>query len=241
MISALLIFVLSGCFDYEEEIWVNKDNSAHGEFTLTLSEEAAALKELGQAFSGETLKRRMQEYESIELLQYEEKQAGSDTVVHFQVRADTFKHLLDFIAATREGSQSVTIINEENVTRFRRQLAAANLQKNSQSSDDGFWSRLAAGVTEAAIINEMSKRTWTSTIHFANGLISANSAEKDATTVRWTFRMNRLWMEDVVMTATYQRSPKWLALTSNGKVLGVLVLALFLVVVVVGLIKLLKN
>ena len=201
IMAMCFVAVITGCFDYEEEIWVNKNGSARCKFEIRMDEPFASTSELGETLSGESMKKRFQEHEHVRLLDYNKNKDEDYTTITADVEADSLQDLFDYLSKGQPKVQvQFSITEQQGTLRLQRSIKSSDA---SSSSNDNFGESIGRLLVQSAV----SKYHWVSIIHFENGLISANSESKDASTVTWNYPISRLMSEGVTMTATYNPPP----------------------------------
>ena len=237
-ISLIVLSVFfTGCFEYAEKLWFNKDGSGKMTFKLGIDESLTSMleKEAGDSkennqFDEQEMK---SEFESIDGIQITQSKSYSDKGkkwIELDLVFDSFESLAEVSNKDEKGGfiGKISIVEDEKGDQsFSREISM------SESKEEDDEENPYAGMME----NLFGQYYWEYETHFPTKILSANTADgnidNENNKVTWTFSLLTLMKEPQIMKATFV-NPK-----SSGRPITLIIV--IVVVLIGGLLAVLKR
>jgi len=228
-----LLFVLvlsSGCFDYREEIFFNKDMSGTIIVELSVPERMLELYERAgkstEMFSEDAVRSRLGTIPGLRIISLESYSADEQRMVKATVRFDSF----DSLRRISEASPDFKYFGE--ITLSRTGDGHMSFTRTISLNDER--------IARLAMYDEkLNRRFWVSKVHFPTYVIEANTSKENIDedthdTVIWGYSAELLTKEPRTMKAVFTGA-------SSFDVVPFLLAVLVFIVVLVGLYKVLYR
>ncbi len=197
--AAVLALIVTGCFDYREEIWLNKDLSGRikmhfvvPEFFVTMSEQAGRTDTI---FSAEGIRNRFGAVPGITVVSAESDTSDANRVIDFELEFDSLEAFERISNAKKEtnflGEITINRTEKGNVS-FSRTISLADSLMQSVTMYDEM----------------LNKRFWVTRIHFPGHVLSTNAPDSNVdpetgNTVTWAYSIAVLTKGHRTMYAVY--------------------------------------
>ena len=187
--ALVALLLLSGCVEYDEELWIKSDGS--GKATLRLVHRSSYE-------NPEEIMRKAQ-LPGINLLESKVSRSGADVI--YQV-SFTFKNIEAFnnvndMIGTADFWGKITINQEpKGKVSFKRRIALGRTEKDDE-------------IENIFSNQQVDYPVWQYKVHLPWKIISSNAEEKNinrnSKTVSWTYDTRKLWHSDEYMTVEMEK------------------------------------
>jgi len=210
MVSIAFLSALTGCFDYEEEMWLNKDGSGKVDFKIKLPSEFVDDEE-DDWFEEGNIRADLEKFDGIDVEETKTYMDGDQWIIAVKLRFTSW----DLLAQVDWGDDdkakfwgSMTFEKEEDGQWvYQRTVEMSEDEDEDDHGEEGEdededESKLAERILQGIF----GGYYWRYTVHFPDRIISANAEEKDIDkkkkTVTWEFELIDLVKEPATMRAT---------------------------------------
>ncbi|MDY0151886.1 MAG: hypothetical protein RBS43_06390 [Candidatus Cloacimonas sp.] len=206
----LTLFVLAGCVQYDEELWLNHDGSGRAKLRLIHRSPYENPEEIMRKAS----------LPGISLQGYNIQRRGADAIytIEFKFKSvEAFNNVNDQLGAADFWGKIT--LNKERGRRisFKRRIALG-----SQDGDDDLENFFSSMQTESAI--------WNYKLHVPWKIVSSNALPENVDaknhTITWSFDTQKMWNRNEMMTVELEKNFPWMLI-----VIGVIVLVLGIFIV----------
>jgi hypothetical protein len=227
----LCLLTLTGCLDYEEEMWLNNDLSGEVAMTISLSDRLSDPR-LGadEGLNEDLVRKDVEAADGLKLKSFESFKENGKQVTRVRIAFSSVEKLA-WLGRDSSGPGSIigkiTVSKEDGHHVMKRSLEGMSAASPQQSANEALVARGLASLL-------MGGSYLVYTVHFPNEVLNANSTQiaKENNTVRWKFPLSQAMSESITMRAEW-KSGGWLWWAVGG----ILVLAL----VIVGALQLRKR
>ncbi|MCK9308710.1 MAG: hypothetical protein PHH43_02115 [Candidatus Cloacimonetes bacterium] len=201
----LTLFVLAGCVNYDEELWLNRDGSGRAKLRLVHRSPYENPEEIV----------RKAALPGISLHGYDIQRSGADAIytIEFKFKnMEAFNNVNDQLSAADFWGK-ITLNKEPG----RRITFKRRISLGSQESDDDFENIFSKMQTEHPV--------WNYRLHVPWKIISSNASPNNVDvknrTISWSFDTANMWNKTELMTVEMKKDFPWILI-----VVGVIVLVL---------------
>jgi hypothetical protein len=201
----MTLFVLAGCVQYDEELWLNHDGSGRAKLRLVHRSPYENPEEIMRKAS----------LPGISLQTYDIQRKGVDAIytIEFKFKSvEAFNNVNDQLGAADFWGKIT--LNKEPGRRitFKRRIALG-----SQEADDDFENIFSSMQTESMV--------WNYKLHVPWKIISSNALPENVDaknrTISWSFDTRKMWNKNEMMTVELEKGFPWMLI-----VIGFIVLVL---------------
>lgn len=201
----MTLFVLAGCVQYDEELWLNHDGSGRAKLRLVHRSPYENPEEIMRKAS----------LPGISLQTYDIQRKGADAIytIEFKFKSvEAFNNVNDQLGAADFWGKIT--LNKEPGRRitFKRRIALG-----SQEADDDFENIFSSMQTESMV--------WNYKLHVPWKIISSNALPENVDaknrTISWSFDTRKMWNKNEMMTVELEKGFPWMLI-----VIGFIVLVL---------------
>lgn len=196
-----LLTVLTGCFDYREEMWLEAGGGGRvkGEFSINSS-----VRDMPTAGNTTSIEQQMrQDLESTEglrLVSIASTIEGGRSITRWELEFDSLEALTNARSQSGQGTggfyEGLSLRKEGGTYHFRRSLTPE--APSTPSQDDLGMQMLGQGLASMM----MGNSTFTCITHFPGEVVTSNgTAGADEKTVMWTYPMSTVMTGGATMTA----------------------------------------
>lgn len=206
----LVILALTGCIEYEEEVWINADGSGKIHFEIAVpSMMAQKMTEgddgLAKLYGDlQNAKERFAAVDGLEAEEVKTYEKAGKVILSVRLQFDSWDRLgklQDKPDSLRGkgvlGEVSLSEDESGNIV-FKREVGVENPNAGTEENE----------MAQALVQGLLSNYTWSYTLHFPATVVSANAAEEDidreSNTVTWEFGLASITNGPVVMEATLE-------------------------------------
>lgn len=194
MLYALLVLMISGCVQYDEELWINRDGSGRAKLRLIHRSQYDNPEEILKQAS----------MPGIHLQKYDIERIGTDVVytVYFKFsNVEAFNNVNDRLgAADFWGKITLNKANDRTIV-FKRRISLGSLE-----GEDEFEDIFRTQVQKSPV--------WSYKLHVPWKIISANALSENINhktkTISWQYDTGYMWNKTQYMTVEMRKGFPWL-------------------------------
>ena len=216
VLACALSLCLSGCLDYDEEMWLNPDLSGHVVMTISIQEELVRGNTgFEKDMSEDGIRRDLERIPGVKLESFQSFRDAGRVIAKMRIAFDSIEKLTRSESGVAESSPTSLLgaitVHEEGGKVFLERSMRALPQARARSTGEDL---LLKGLGSLLL----SKDYLTYTLHVPGELITANSEhiDGDGRTVQWKFTLAQAMREAPEMTVEWKKPFAWVWILVAG-------------------------
>lgn len=223
--SVMMLFLLTGCIDYDEEMWLNPDLSGHVAMTISIQEELVRGNTgFEKDLSEDGIRRDVERIPGVKLESFESFRDSGRVIAKLRIAFDSVEKLTQSATGVADSSPASLLgaitVHEEGGKMFLERSMQALPQVRARSTGENL---LLEGLGSLLLSNDYL----TYTLHVPGELITANTEhiEGDGRTVQWRFTLAQAMREPPEMTVEWKKPFAWVWIAFGSVCAGAVVVA----------------
>jgi hypothetical protein len=223
--SVMMLFLLTGCIDYDEEMWLNPDLSGHVAMTISVQEELVrGHTGFEKDMSEDGIRREVERIPGVKLDSFESFRDAGRVIAKLRITFDSIEKLTRSETGVAESSPisllgAITVREEGGKVFLERTMQALPQARAKSMGED----MLLKGLGSLLLSNHYL----TYTLHVPGDLITANTEriEGDGHTVQWKFTLAQAMREPPEMTVEWKKPFAWIWIVVGSVCAGAVIVA----------------